>query len=242
MAWSWSSATGWKCTQVAKLFSFRHWYWITNCQRINFLEPYTHQEINTDPVDLDKFRFVQSLDIANICHDRNHQRLCTFFWAFAQRTRNVGLLWHFWETEAETETERETETEEWSGQHSQFLRCFYNKLLQRGHIETLYQKLLHPGRTRSQPTTSTERSMVCLISNSTTSSMLSHRFVFFGVKNISFSVNTNSDANPFSRTSHIHLISYTTHSNSKIVMYYVTILTRWHHFLFFVSLNSFTLS
>merc|ERR1712241_1176656 len=53
MAWSWSSATGWKCTQVAKLFFFM---WITNCQSINFLAPYTHQEINTDPVDLDKFR------------------------------------------------------------------------------------------------------------------------------------------------------------------------------------------
>ena len=53
--------------------------WITNCQSINFLAPYTHQEINTDPVDLDKFRFVQPLDIANICHDRHNQRLCTFF-------------------------------------------------------------------------------------------------------------------------------------------------------------------
>ena len=53
--------------------------WITNCQSINFLEPYIHQEINTDPVDLDKFRFVQPLDIANVCHDRHNQRLCTFF-------------------------------------------------------------------------------------------------------------------------------------------------------------------
>ena len=53
--------------------------WITNCQSINFLEPYIHQEINTDPVDLDKFRFVQPLDIANICHDRHNQRLSTFF-------------------------------------------------------------------------------------------------------------------------------------------------------------------
>ena len=53
--------------------------WITNCQSVNLLEPYTHQEINTDPVDLDKFRFVQPLDIANICHDRHNQRLCTFF-------------------------------------------------------------------------------------------------------------------------------------------------------------------
>ena len=80
MAWSWSSATGWKCTQVAKLFSLRHIdIWITNCQSVNLLEPYTHQEINTDPVDLDKFRFVQPVDIANICHDRHNQRLCTFF-------------------------------------------------------------------------------------------------------------------------------------------------------------------
>ena len=50
-----------------------------NCQSINFLKPYIHQEINTDPVDLDKFRFVQPLDIANICHDRHNQWLCTFF-------------------------------------------------------------------------------------------------------------------------------------------------------------------
>ena len=120
-----------------------------------------------------------------------------------------------------------------SGQNDTFL---YIKLLKPRHIETLYQKLLHSGRTRSQPTTSTERSMVCLISNSTTSSMLSHRFLFFGVKNISFSVNTNSDANSCSITSHIHLISYNTHSNSKIDIYYATILTRRsHHFLFFLS-------
>ena len=102
----------------------------------------------------------------------------------------------------------------------------YIKLLQPRHIETLYQKLLHPGRTRSQPTTFTERSMVCLISNSTTSSMLSHRFLSFGVKNISFSVNTNSGANSFSITSHIHLISHNSHSNSKIYIYYATVLTR----------------
>ena len=180
--------------------------WITNCQSINFLAPYTHQEINTDPVDLDKFRFVQPLDIANICHDRHNQRLCTFFEPVPSLHTEREMLAYF-------------------GQFGLICCEFTHFLVHLGTLKLLCQKLLHSGRTRSQPTTSIERSMVCLISNSTTSSMLSHRFVFFGVKNNSFCVNASSDANSVSITSHIHLIW---HIHIAIAKLTYTMLPFWH--------------
>ena len=73
--------------------------WITNCQSINLLlKSYIHQEINTDPVDLDKFRFVQPLDIANICHDRHNQWLCTFSSRCPLCTANAECwpIWPIW--------------------------------------------------------------------------------------------------------------------------------------------------